>query len=586
MATDNLLLNLLQEFPPVSTQAWEDAIARDLKGADYAKKLIWQTEEGLAVKPYYRAEDVAGLELQDAAPGSFPYLRGARSSGDWRIREEIDAAHPEHANLAARSAVAAGAEEIAFSNVLIRNASDLGLLLVNLGEIPVHLQNAGETLIRLLLERLKERRDLPPVSTGWNPLANLDFAAQAALAAPSAFVPFTIHGSEFEEAGATAVEEIGFTLAAAVDFLAEMQSRDVDVDRAAASIEFSFAIGANYLFQIAKFRAFRMLWARAVESFGGTREGARARIHARTSRWNETIYDPHVNVLRATTEAMSAVLGGADSITVAPFDECYRKPDEASRRLARNTQIILKREALLQRVADPGAGSYCLEVITDFIAGESWKTMQKIEAGGGYRKFVADGLLSQALERSQAAREKEVVTRRRIFTGTTQFADPRETALNRIDPMCLAGGRRGAQSYESLRLRTERHAANTGRLPRVLLAEFGDVKMRSARSSFAADFFACAGFDIVTRRFHSAAEIAAADADLVVLCSSDAEYPALAAELALKLKALGRKTPMIVAGNPESAEQLRAAGVADFIHARSNPIEVLTNWQQQLGIKA
>ena len=582
MATNNLL----QEFPPVSTQAWEDAIARDLKGADYARKLIWQTDEGLAVKPYYRAEDMAGLDFPDAAPGNFPYLRSARFSGGWRIREEIDAADPEQANRAARSAVKAGAEEIAFRNIVIRNASDLGMLLVDLQKTPVHFQNAGETLIRLLGKRLAERQDSPPVSTGWNPLTNPDFAAEVIRTATPALVPFTIDGSEFEESGATAIDEIGFTLAAGVDFLAGMQSRNLDIDRAASAVAFSFSIGANYFFQIAKLRAFRMLWARAVESFGGTHESARARIHARTSRWNKTIYDPHVNILRATTEAMSAVLGGADSITVAPFDECYKAPDEASRRLARNTQIILKREALLSRVADPGAGSYCLEAITDFIASEGWKSMQKIEAAGGYQKAVAEGLIVRVLEQSLAAREKAVALRRRVFTGTNQYANPEERVLDRIEPLRFPGERRGAQSYERLRLRTERHAAMAGRLPRVLLAEFGDVKMRAARSNFAANLFACAGFEIVTQRFQDADEIAATEAGLIVLCSSDHEYLELATKLAPRLKALGRTTPVIVAGNPESAESLRVAGVADFIHVRSNPVEVLTNWQQQLGIKA
>ncbi len=178
-----------------------------------------------------------------------------------------------------------------------------------------------------------------------------------------------------------------------------MQSRNVEMERAAASIAFSFAIGANYFFQIAKFRAFRTLWATVLESFGGTAESARARIHARTSRWNKTIYDPHVNVLRATTEAMSAVLGGVDSVTVAPFDESYKAPDEASRRLARNTQIILKHEALLSRVADPGAGSYCLEVITDFIAREGWKTdADDRSRAAAFERLWPMGSLAKALE--------------------------------------------------------------------------------------------------------------------------------------------------------------------------------------------
>jgi methylmalonyl-CoA mutase len=576
---------LLQEFPPVSTQSWEEVITKDLKGADYAKRLIWQSEDGLAVKPYYRAEDIAGLEYLDAAPGNFPYARSDRSTGDWRIREEIDAVDPAKANQAALTAVVAGAEEIAFRDVRVKSVSDLATLLANLQEIPVHFQNADESLIRLLIGRLIEGQKPSPVamSTDWDPLTNVDFAAEVVAGAPSALVPFTIHGDGFEESGATAVEEVGFTLAAAIDFLAEMQSRNVDINRAAASIAFSFAIGADYFFQIAKLRAFRLLWARAVESFGGTRESAKARIHARTSRWNETIYDPHVNILRGTTEAMSAVLGSADSISVAPFDECYKAPDDASRRLARNTQILLKQEALLSRVADPGGGSYCIEVITDFIAREGWKAMQAIEAAGGYRKAQAQ--ITRALEQSLAAREKAVLSRRRIFTGTNQHANLSEKALDRIDVSRLAGEKRGAQMYEELRLRTERHAAQTGKSPRVLLAEIGDVKMRSARSGFAANFFGCAGFTIVTKRFDGTAEIAASDADLIVLCSSDPEYPALAAELIAKLKALGHKTPVIVAGYPDSAEQLKAAGVADFVHIRSNPIEVLTKWQQQLGIK-
>ena len=581
MATDNLL----QEFPPVSTEFWEEAIRRDLKGADYAKKLIWQTDEGLAVKPYYRAEDIAGLDLPVAASGDFPYLRGARLTGDWRIREEIDAVEPEQANHMAQSAVIAGAEEIAFCNAAIKNASDLGLLLVNLEEIPVHFESANESLLRLLIERLKERPSSAQVSTGFDPLTNLDFAAKVIRAATPALAPFTVHGECFEEQGATAVEEVGFTLAASIDFLAQMQARKVEIDCTAASLTFNFSMGANFFFQIAKLRAIRLLWARVVESFGGSQESAAVHIHARTSRWNKTIYDPYVNVLRGTTEAISAILGGADSLTVAPFDECYEAPGEASRRLARNTQILLKQEALLSRVADPGAGSYAIEVITDFIVREGWKQMQEIKAAGGYRKARADGILTRALVQSMTARDKAVIARRRVFTGTNQYANRAERALDRIDVSRSSSGRRGARVYEQVRLRTERHTAASGHTPRVLLAETGDAKMRTARSNFAANFFACAGFDIVTQRFETAAEIAAADADLIVLCSSDPEYFALAKEVLAKLKTLERKTPVLIAGNPEEAEQMRAAGVADFVHIRTNPIEFLTAWQQRLGIR-
>ncbi len=170
------------------------------------------------------------------------------------------------------------------------------------------------------------------------------------------------------------------------------------------------------------------------------------------------------------------------------------------------------------------------------------------------------------------------------MVGTNQYANRAERALGRIDEQRMNETRRGARVYEELRLRTERHAAQGGKTPRVLLAEIGDVKIRMARANFAANFFACAGFEIATRRFKKAREIAAAEGDLIVLCSADREYAALAAELMPKLKALGRETPVIVAGNPENAEQLRAAGIADFVHVRSHPLEVLTKWQEKLQV--
>ena len=198
--------NLLQEFPPVSTQAWEEVILRDLKGADYAKKLIWQTDEGIAVKPYYRSSDIENLEYLNATPDANPGVRYARPTGEWRIREEIEAAGLEEANRAALNAVVAGAEEISFRNVAVENNSDLGLLLANLQEIPVHFECADEALIRLLLEMLAKRQRVAPVSTGWNPLLNLDFAAEVYKDAPSGFTPFTVHGDTFQESGANAIQ--------------------------------------------------------------------------------------------------------------------------------------------------------------------------------------------------------------------------------------------------------------------------------------------------------------------------------------------------------------------------------------------
>jgi methylmalonyl-CoA mutase len=577
--------SFLSEFPAVSTEAWERAIHEDLKGADYAEKLIWHTAEGIDVRPYYRMEDLAVLTFCEAVPGEFPYVRGVRSTGGWRIREEVDAVDPEEANIAARCAVKAGAEEISFCAAAIQNSSDLGILLANLGEIPVHFEKIGHHVVDLLIERLARRQNGASISAGLNWSTDVDASADLIVRTPATLVPFTIRVDELQDSGATAVEEVGYALASGVDFLAEMNDRGVAADRVGDSVTFSFAMGPDFYMQIAKLRAFRMMWAQAVAIFGGSRERAKARIYARTSRWNRTLYDPYVNMLRGTTEAIAAILGGADSLYVAPFDACYRAPDEFSRHLARNTQLILKHEAFLARVADPGGGSYCLESLTDAIASKAWKLLQDIEASGGYRKAKEAGVIVRMLEERAAVRDKAVTARRRVLTGTNRFADASERALGRIDGAHAPDLRRAAQSFEQLRLRTERHAMETGKTPRVLLAEIGDAKMRSARSNFAADFLACAGFNIYTGRFEDAQQIAASDAGLIVLCSSDAEYLPIATELLAKLNARSVATPVIVAGNPETSEQLKAAGVSDFVHLRTNPIEFLTKLERQMGIK-
>lgn len=397
--------NLLAEFPPVGTAEWEAAIATDLKGASYDEKLIWHAPEGLAIRPYYRAADLPGLDLPDldgtdpdlpgpeatgldwagATPGAFPFVRGARARAGWHIREEIAATEPAAANRAAVAALAAGAEAIAFREISITSRSELALLFVHLDEIPVHFARADETTIRLLLEFLTSGPHRAPISAAFDPFANLAFAAEILAALPAQFLPFTIAVSRVAPATANAVEQTGWALAAAVDFLAAMDERGIDPDRTAAAVEFSFDLGVNYFFEIARLRAFRMLWARVVESFGGSRHHAQARIAAHTAYPQTASGSAHWNILRATTECMSAILGGADSICSAPCAEAGEAQDEAARRLARNTQLILKQEAFFARVADPGGGSYYLENLIASIAAEAWKIMQSVEASGSYR---------------------------------------------------------------------------------------------------------------------------------------------------------------------------------------------------------
>jgi methylmalonyl-CoA mutase len=281
---------------------------------------------------------------------------------------------------------------------------------------------------------------------------------------------------------------------------------------------------------------------------------------------------------------MSAALGGSDSVAVGSFDETYRQPDEFSKHLARNTQIILKKEAWLDRVADPAAGSYYVEVLTDSIAREAWKLFQQIEAKGGFRK--ASLFIAEETKKSCAAKEAAIATRRRTVLGTNQYPNLKEKMLPEIKRTPAAGTpKRGAEVFEAIRLRTERHVAAGGKTPTFLLAQIGDQKMRKARAGFVTNFFGCGGFEIVSRSYESAEQAAKAAkdmaADAVVLCSSDEEYTALAGPL---VKQAG--VPVIVAGYPKDAiEQLQKDGVAEFVHVRSNAAGMLIAWQQKLGVK-
>jgi methylmalonyl-CoA mutase len=445
------ILNLLRDFPPVPTSAWEASIAKDLKGADYDKKLVWHTEEGIAVCPYYRKEALTGL-------------------GD-----------------------------------------------------------------QLLVRRM---------GRGWQ-------IAQNAEPGPAAIRADLLH-----EAGAHAIQELGYGIAAGVERLAEETS--------APEIEFVFAAGPSYFLEIAKLRAARILWAQVVAAFGDT--DCRLHLHGRTPRRNKSAYDCYTNLLRVTTEALSAVVGGCDSLDVEPFG--------FDPHLAANVQHILQEESHLDAVADPAGGSYYIEALTDSLAREAWKLLQQVEAEGGYAAATGSGSIDKALAETRAARAKAYSSRRRALVGVNNYPNLAEKAPEGAVP---DGEMRIADPFEKIRRRTTEHAQATGRYPKVLLLTRGDVKMKGARANFCLNLLGCAGFDIVESE-----EYQGTDADLIVLCSSDAEYPAMAREVCPRVM-----VPVLVAGNPkEQIEALPAAGVEGFIHVHSDLIETLTHWQDKLGMRS
>ena len=327
----------------------------------------------------------------------------------------------------------------------------------------------------------------------------------------------------------------------------------------------------DYFIEIAKLRAARLLWAQVVDAFGARSKGAtRMNLSVRTPRRNKSIFDRYTNLLRVTTEALSAVLGGCDQLTVEPFG--------FEPHVAENVQRLLQEESHIDAVQDAAGGSYYIEALTDSLAREGWKLFQQVEGAGGYAKALASGAIEKALSESRAARDKALSSRRRALVGVNNYPNlvekvpeveappPEKSPLAQV---------RLAEPFEKIRQRTLAHAKRTGKTPKVLFLKRGDAKMKSARATFCLNFFGCAGFDIVE------SDELAEDADLVVLCSSDAEYLPLAQAVCPQVK-----VPVLVAGNPkDQIEALQAAGVQGFVHIQSDAIQTLTQWQDRLGLR-
>ena len=402
----------------------------------------------------------------------------------------------------------------------------------------------------------------------------------------------------FNNAGAYISQELGYALAWGNELMAKLTEAGFTADEVAKKIKFNFGISSNYFMEIAKLRAARWLWAEIVAAYKPACECACKMVaHAQTSEWNMTVYDAHVNLLRSQTEAMSAALAGVDSITVRPFDKIYQTPDDFSERIARNQQLLLKEECHLDKVVDPSAGSYYVEVLTNSLADVAWKLFLEVEEKGGFSVAVNAGEIQNAVNASNVARKKAVATRREILLGSNQYPNFTEVAADKIQEKgscCCGGGHcgeatipaldfsRGASEFEALRMTTEK----SGKTPKVFMLTIGNLAMRLARSQFSANFFACAGYKIIDNLGFDTVEAGVeaaveAGAEIVVLCSSDDEYAELAPAA---YKALAGRAEFVVAGMPACMEDLKAVGIDQYVNVKSNVLETLKAFNVKLGI--
>ena len=608
---------LFTEFPPVPTEKWEEVITADLKGADYERKLVWKTGEGFNVRPYYRAENLEGIKFLGSQAGEFPYVRGTHAHNRWRVHQTVSVVCPKEANAEALKILNAGVDSLGFCIASADfSAADLDMLLKDICIPAVEITFCGEKMANvaeLVLAKVEKegiaKEDvriafcIDPLVKGLS--SKGDFCSPNGEKCIARIVELihktkeykhvrivTVAGQTFGNSGSTIVEELAFTLSAGHDYLVRLTDAGLDVDAAARKLRFSFSVSSNYFMEIAKFRAARMLWANIVKGYGPAKNCAcKMQIHAETSRWNQTVYDPYVNMLRGTTEAMSATIAGVHSLEVMPFDASFENPTEFSKRIARNVELLLKNESHFDQVVDPAGGSYYVENLTQSIAAEAWKLFLEIEEKGGYTEAYKAGLIVERIKASAAAKDKNIATRRQTLLGANQFPNftevaPKEITAESVTRRQAEGNTlspyRGAMAFEAMRL----HVDRSGKQPKAFMLTCGNLAMARARAQFSCNFFACAGIRVQDNTFFKSIEegVKAAlesKAEIVVVCASDDDY----AEAAPKVKELlAGKAILVVAGAPACAPELEAQGITNFISVKSNVLETLKFYLKEMGI--
>ncbi|WP_022834921.1 methylmalonyl-CoA mutase family protein [Salisaeta longa] len=636
---------LFDAFPPVATEDWNARIRKDM-GTDDVESLVWDSLDGFRLRPYYRAEDLADFSHVSDESASSPLAASDDTPANaWRIRQDLAHASPDDLCRALDAAQAADVTDIGLQ-MAVRDGRLVGPALQTRDDwrrvldalapsTRLHLPGGPLGLAAWTMVRSATPQAPPLVVLNYAPTAALvtgtltrpqqayDYAAQLVRAETRPAHPLAIDATPYHRAGAAMVDEMACTLAAFSELLAQETERGLALNDLLAAIHFVVPVGTSFFPALAKLRALRLLLPQVAAGFldaaaaDASYDANSVRLHAHTAWRSRTVYDPHMNLLRGTTAATAAALGGADVISVAPFDAAGGAPNAFADRLARNTQLILKHEAHLNHVADPAAGSYYIEALTDQLARTAWSRFQAIEGAGGILEALRDGALHERIRSVGQQRLAEVARRTRILVGTNHYPNPAERRTADVDarpsgtpvaadapaeaplapdaPATLADRWAGLQddaesfldplpaqrlsaAVEACRLRTER----APRTPVVFLLPVGPRRMRSARATFARNFFGVAGFEIVENvGFASVAEgadAAAADADLIVLCSSDEAY---ADAMPALRDALGKQPPLVyIAGAPASID----ATADGFIHRHAPLLDTLTTAQDRLGL--
>lgn len=608
---------LFSDFVAPSAQEWRDKIEVDLKGADYQKKMVWRTNEGFCMEPFYRKEDVDRLATVNALPGEFPYVRGNKvADNEWHVRQDIKCECPKEANAKALDILNKGVTSLGFiipkekvsveyietllDGIYVEcvelNFSTCQCKSLELAQIlAAYFEKTGADAQKIegsiCFDPIEKVISKGKDTTGV--LSNAKALVETLAAYPK-FRPIAVNAYKLTNAGAYSYQDLGYALAWGNEYLAELTEAGVAPELAAQSIKFNMGINGVYFMEIAKIRAARMLWAQIVSQYTACKESAKMHVCAITTTYNQTIFDSYVNMLRSQTEAMSAALGGVESIIVTPFDAPYEEATEFAERIARNQQLLLKEESHFGRIVDVAGGSYFLETLTKSLAEQAWKLFLDVEEKGGFLKEALAGNIQNTINETNATRHANAGKRKEFLLGTNQFPNFTEKSEGKqpLQTCCKGCGcesniaaiqtTRLASDFEALRLTTEAAA----KVPVAFMLTIGNLAMRQARAQFSCNFLSAAGYQVVDNLGFPTVEegidkALEAGADIVVICSSDDEY----AEYAIPAhNYLNGRAMFVVAGAPACAEELKAAGIENFINVRSNQLETLKEYNAKLGI--
>jgi len=652
-------MKLAGEFDTPSFDDWKTVVEKALKGAPFEKKLFSKTYENIDVRPLYTGADWEG---NPGLPGMAPYTRGARFSGSvqgWDIRQLH--AHPDPVagnkailedlergvtsllirfDKAARQGEGAESANAGVEGSMVYSVEDLEALLkgVELNLAPVALE--GGAAFAAAAELLKEawsrsgcKNDEVEGAFGADPLGvlaeegalpqGLDKAIgqMVALAKETAetypcVTAVRVNTEPYFSAGASDAQDLACALATGVAYLRAMTDGGMTVDQAIGQIVFSIPTGTDFFLSIAKLRAARKLWGRVAEACGAS--GQQMTLHAMTAERVMSKRDPWVNMLRTTVTGFAGGIGGADSVTVLPFDAALGLPDGLARRIARNTQVILQEESNVAKVIDPSGGSWYQEDLTDKIAGEAWAFFQAIEKEGGMAAVLQSGWLAEQIEMVHVVRMNNIARRKDALTGINEFPNISENDVVResVDIAAVkkaaaerAGGKtiaslfeqgeatavtpmpvhRLPEEFEALRDASDAFKAKTGSRPKIFLVNLGKVAQHTARATYAKNFFEAGGIEAISNKGFSDADAAAkafeeSDAEIAIICGTDAQYEEMVADFAPAIKGSGAKI-VFLAGHPgKKIKDYKKAGVDAFIGVGSNVLEILKSTLSDLGV--